>query len=132
MPKKKPQTPADRTYAALCAESKKHGLPQSFATDLHVHDLNMLRSSDCPAAFGWLLYTCGTHVISADKYRSTMTETRIRERVVTVRTPGGPEPRLYLVEGERVTEATPADLAYVLSGERDRDRRQERGNGDQG
>lgn len=112
---------ATSLYAAMCRESATHGIPTRFATDLHVHDRKFLNDARTytagnkpPAVFGWILYECGTHVMHPSR---DWTERRIVDllRDLTLH-------RCYLAEAGTLRAVSPRELAYVLSGERERDR----------
>ena len=52
-----------QAFDLLVAESVKHKLPEVHERDLLVHDLAQLTKESAPDRFGWVLYSCGTHLI---------------------------------------------------------------------
>jgi len=49
-------------YKALCAASKKHGLPLAYHADLTVHDRFQLSGNPNADPFGWIVRENGTHL----------------------------------------------------------------------
>lgn len=54
---------AHPAYDQMVAAAEQLGLPKSYGTDLTTHDRQILELNPNLAAFGWVLYESGTHLI---------------------------------------------------------------------
>lgn len=62
----------EEVYERLQEVASLLGWPQAFTTDLTHHDRKFVEAMEPGTSFGWIVYPCGTHLITLGMSREDM------------------------------------------------------------
>lgn len=101
-------------YGCLAVEAHRLGWPVVYRADLTLHDRNMLRSSDAPAEFVWVIRETGTYIIPRDpleirtspSYRFRVRDTWLSFARTHHRCYEGQHKRWYIFEADKLYHVT--------------------------